>query len=284
MKKIFIPLLFTLIFILIFPYANACFVSSDIEIKFDDSIPPVPLGEKVATEVNITFSWGFGAFLPLPLTIYLEVESPSWAIVTLSKDSVQLNPMGLFGGEESKNVELKILAREETEAFIEYPLTIRAYTDGNFLINGAENEKSTYIMQDFYDRGIEVEFPSSISLIKGESRTVYLNITNNCNAPLTIEIEKENVSGFSFIYDETVNVPSHSTKSFRVTITAEEISRTYGWLNVTYYSPEKGERRYVEVPVYLISASEGVGGGSAISIAIIIIIIAIIIYAVWKKR
>ncbi|KAA0015328.1 hypothetical protein B6U81_00110 [Thermoplasmatales archaeon ex4484_30] len=278
-----LALLMLVLFLL--PYANACFVSTDIELQMEET-PTVPLGGKTTAEINVTISWGMGLFIPLPLMIHLEVEEiPSWLTISLSPTSFNITPIGFFGGQISKNVELTFYAHKETEAFIPNSFTIYAYTDKNFLMRASEKRKEFYVMQDFYDGGIVAEFPNNVKVIKGESTQVNMNITNNCNSPVVIEIKDENTTNFTLIYSDKFTISSHSEKSVSFRISSDKIGRENARIKITYYPSQKpSARNSIEVPVLLISASKGMAGGSAISVAIIIIIIAIIIYAIWRRK
>ncbi|MEM2715629.1 MAG: hypothetical protein QW762_02860, partial [Candidatus Thermoplasmatota archaeon] len=184
---------FVAIFVILLPVVNAGFINSDIKMEIEE-LPPLSLGEKVYRDLNISFKWGKGLLFPSSLEIFIEVEAPDWLIASPSESSFKITPQGFYGGEINKSIKVELFARKEVEAFLDYELKIKAYTNGNFFIKGCEEEIITHVMQNFYDRGIGVEFPSKISIIKGETLLLTMNITNTCNSAIDIEIATDNIS------------------------------------------------------------------------------------------
>ena len=155
---------FCTLFILlsVFPIAHAGFVSSSITIESENP-DAVPLGKTVTSNANITFSWGVGAIIPIPITITLEVlDVPSWLSVSLSRNEFPVTPSGLMGGQTSQNIQLSFRADAEIDAFEEHSLTLHASTTGNFIIKSTESSSAIYVMEDYVDNGLIIEALESI--------------------------------------------------------------------------------------------------------------------------
>ena len=282
MKDIIFMKKIALIFIILLPLANAGFINSDIKMEMDE-IPPISVGERISKDLNIIFSWGKGLLFPLPLEIYLDAEAPDWLTVSFSEKSFKITPEGFLGGEINKSIRVELFARNEVEGFIPYELKIRAYTDGNFLIKGCEEEIKTAVMQNFYDRGIGVEFPSRISIIRGETISLIMNITNNCNSIIEVEILKENISKIHLSYEKKISIPPHSKKSFNIRITANETGEESGKIILTYYpSANRNLTNSYKIPIDVIVSEKT--SNARILILIVIVIILVLIYFLWKKK
>jgi len=98
------------------PSAEACFVSSGIEIDVGD-VPSVPPSDSVTMDATVTFRWGFGSFIPLPVTIYFDINNvPGWLYASPSMHSFTVTPKGLTGGEEKKTITITLTSNKETAA------------------------------------------------------------------------------------------------------------------------------------------------------------------------
>lgn len=279
MKKIV-----ALLVIFLLPATNACIVRSDISLKVDEA-PPIPLENKVTINANLTFSWGFGAIIPLPVNIYIKAEGvPDWLDVSIYPDTITISPFGLFGGEESKNIQVQLYARKETEAYVLNSFTLHAYTNGSFLVKGSEATTNVYVMEDYMDREPYIQLPSAVNMKVGETKTISINITNRCNAPIYLELIHENTTGFSLSYKEKIRISPKATEPLPITIKAEKVGNVKGLLKFIYY-PIEDETRKNEVERYLeLTSRAKPGGGGAIAVGLIIVIIGIIVYVIWKKK
>jgi len=277
---------------ILLPSAEGCFVSSGIDL--DVSSPqPIPPSDSVTINANITFRWGFGSFIPLPVTVYLEVKDvPSWLYVSPSVSSFSVTPKGFTGGEEKKVIPIKLTANTETKAFSYESITLHAYTNGSFLVKGSETEKKVTVMQDFVDKGISTQLSdSTINLVKGENEKVYLNITNMCNGDIYVKI---NIMNLSSDWKVTATQPElvisskytgTPTKSIPLTFRASGKGSEEGWIEVTYYpssNPGWGEKT-VTIPVFVKSSEPGISGGAVASAVFLLLIIALIIAIIWRK-
>ena len=275
-----------LMLIAFFPISNACFVSSDITIECPNPDEIFP-NENVYVDATVSFSWGFGVLIPLPLVVNVEVlEVPEWLTITLSDDEFTFTPAGLMGGESSQNVRITFTTNREIDAFVEYIVKLHAYTDGNLLVKDAESIKKIYVMEGFIvGNGLVVEAPTAIDLYRGEEKTIYLNVTNNCNARVYVEIEKENITGYSLAFDESFPfaISSKDEKSIKMTVKAETSQEAQTNLNFHYY-PVGHEDETYDKQLSLTLRSTTKSGGGALAIGLVILIIAGIIYFVWKKR
>ena len=278
MKKL--AILLTILFAI---NSTAHFISSEMKLSVEEP-SVIGFGKTIYIDANITFSWGFGAIIPLPLIIFIEVKDcPNWLSVSLSENTITINPFGIFGGEISKNIRISLFAKEEAQAFIPYSFILHVYTNGSFLIRGAEAKEVINVMQDFYDKGLEIEIAQEIRIIEGDTKFVSLNITNNCNSGVYVEVEMENISSFS-MQPVKEFISYGKKKSISLYITANGIGEERGILKITYYPAEKPSiKNYINKEIMLKSYSKG-GGGGAIAVGIIIIIIGLIIYGIWKKR
>lgn len=276
----------SLFLIFIIPYnSSAHFIFSDIEINVEE-ISPIPLGKEITAEVNVTFTWGFGAIIPLPVKIYVEAENvPEWLSVRFSPSEFTITPAKLMGGEVSKTVKMMLKANKETTAYSIYSFSLHVYTNGSFLIKGCEKRKEISVMEDFVDNGLTIEAPSAVHLYKGDEEMIMLNITNNCNANINVELSTENATGFSFTFDKRIfSIPPKTKKSVLVTIKAEEIRETNAKIKLTYYPVGHQEKKnYEEYQMNLFSEAKA-GGGGAIAVGLIIILIGIIVFIIWKKK
>jgi len=271
---------------MLFPVAGAGFVSTSIDIEAN-SPPPIGLDESETIVANVTLNWGFGSFLPLPVEVYIELENvPDWLSVYVSPSKFTVTPDKIMGGSKGENVKITFKANKEVTAFIEYPVKIHAYTNGSFILRGSEATKEIYVMEDFVDNGLTIEKPSAVQLYRGELKTVYFNVTNNCNAPIYIEIEEENTSGFLLSYDEKIPVEAKGKAAIPIKIEAEESKEADIRLRFNYYpqfSPsQETVKNYEEIQLTLMSRTKPQGG--ALAVGIVIVIIVLILFAIWKKR
>ncbi len=277
---------------ILLPSAEGCFVSSGIDLDVSDP-QPIPPSDSVTINANVTFRWGFGSFLPLPVTVYLEVKDvPNWLYVSPSVSSFSVTPKGFTGGEERKVIPIKLTASAETKAFSYESITLHAYTNGSFLVQGSETEKKVTVMQDFVDKGISTQLSDSmINLVKGESEKVYLNITNMCNGDIYVKI---NIMNLSSDWKVTATQPElvisskytgTPTKSIPLTFRASGKGSEEEWIEVTYYpssNPGWGEKT-VAIPVFVKSSEPRISGGAIASAIFLLLIIALIIAIIWKK-
>jgi len=273
---------FVAVLVILLPVVNAGFINSDIKMEMEE-FPPVSVGEKIYRDLNINFSWGMGLLFPTSIEIFLEVEAPEWLVASLSENSFKITPQGFYGGEINKSIKVELFARNEVEGFVDYELKIKAYTDGNFFIKGCDEELITYVMQNFYDRGIGVEFPSKISIIKGETISFTMNITNNCNSAIDIELITDNISKIHLMHEKKFSVPSHSKKSLNLRISANETGEEDGKIILKYYpSANRNITNYVEIPVKIVCSEKA--SNLWVLILIVTIIILVLIYFLWKKK
>jgi len=278
MKKIVaLPLL-----VLLLPAVGAGFIPSSMTIDVDDP-PAIPSDTSVSTTADITFSWGFGAIIPLPVTVKVAVENvPDWVSVSVSPATFTITPSGITGGEQSQSVSITLNALKDVDAYVSYQMSLNASTDGNFLIKGSQASQDFYIMADFRDRGIIVDIPPEVSLYRGEQTQIYLNITNSCNAPIYVEIAEDNTTGFLFSHDEKVSVQPRETKAVPMRIKAEQSAQTDTKITLTYY-PVGHEDKSNERVVYLSLESRTKSGGGALAIGLVIVVAAVIAFILWKK-
>ncbi|MGC9555031.1 MAG: hypothetical protein ACP5EK_06940 [Thermoplasmatota archaeon] len=277
--------------VLFLPVAQACFVSSSLDLQIEE--PPLISPDDTETlTANLTLSWGFGAFLPLPVTIYVEVMgAPDWLYVS-PVSSFTLTPQGWTGGSESRTFSVKMSASEETSAFVYQDLTIRAYTNGSFLVRGSEDTQSFRVAQDFVHRDLAPQVSASaLTLYTGESQRVYLNMTNRCNADLAVTVKALNFSSdWTVRLDRTEMVipPSFTGNpevSLPLVFKAEGESEENGWLEITYH-PAKDSSwgpETVTVPIYAKSRDRGMAGGTIAAIIVLILLAVVIVALVWRK-
>lgn len=268
----------------ILPAASAGFISSDLELHVEEA-PPIPLNEAVTIKANLNFSWGFGAIFPMPLTIYIEFENiPDWLYVSANPSSFTITPLGWRGGSVGRDFTITFRAKDETNAFVIYNLVLKAYTNGSFLINGAESEKAINVMQDFNDRGLTIEKAKGKVKLH-ESKTFYLNVTNNCNAPIVVNIQQENESKFfELSYENNQIIPSKSKKSISFTVSAKKTGKETIPIKITYFPTGHEERKNDAYTTITLESYESASNIKAISIGIIIVIIASIIVVILKRR
>ncbi len=279
MKKIFAMIsLFMLL-----PTASAGFISSSINIDVDDP-PAIPMDKSVTVNANITLSWGFGMIFPLPATIEVSAENvPSWLTVSISPDNFVITPSGFTGGEAGKNVEISFHAIRETTAFVGESITIRASTSGNFLLKSSEATHTIYAMEDFVDNGLTIEAPSGVNMYKGEETTLHFNVTNKCNAPVYLQIEEENVSGFTFSHENNFAIGSKERKDISIKIKAEEAMEEKVKLKFIYYPPGHDEKKnYQEIEIPITSKTRG--GGGSLAIGLVVVVVLLIIFGLWKRK
>ncbi|MEA2053914.1 MAG: hypothetical protein U9O96_02175 [Candidatus Thermoplasmatota archaeon] len=277
---------------LFLPSAGACFVSSQLELNVEDA-PPVPPTDSVTINADVTFRWGFGSFLPLPVTIYFDTDDvPEWLSVSPSLYSFTITPKGFSGGEERKTISIKLTAKKETAAFSYDSFNIHAYTNGSFLVKGSEAEEKVTVMQDFEDKGIAPQLSDNmINVVKGGSEKVYLNITNLCNGDIYVKINTLNLSSAWKVTAAQTDfvVPSKyaggNTKSIPLIFRADGVSSEEGWIEVIYSpsaNPDWGEKT-ASIPVFVKSTEKGISGGAIAFVIILILIIVVVIALVWKK-
>ncbi len=270
---------------MLMPQAGASFVSANMEMSVDEA-SPVPADGSITINAHINFSWGFGVIIPTAVTIYIDAENvPDWLSVTCTPSSFVITPTGFRGGSIKRDIEVHLTSKQEIEAFTQYSFTLHAHTNGNFLIGGADAKKAVAVMQDFADHGIQIDHPSKVECSSGEEKTIYLNITNDCNAPVTISIERlNNSSAYSVSYDNNIIIPSKSQKQITMKIEAREIGTFDMPFRVTYYpTGYPGKSNAVTFSISLESKGMETDFVGVISIAIAIIIVAVIIAIAWKK-
>ena len=279
MKKIFV--MASLLMLL--PTVSAGFISSSINIDVNDP-PAIPMDKSVTVNANVTLSWGFGMIFPLPVTIELSAMNvPDWLTVSITPDNFALTPSGFTGGETGKNVEISFRALKETTAFVSEPITIMATTSGNFLLKASEASHIIYVMEDFVDNGLTIEAPSGIHMYRGEEATIHFNITNKCNAPVYLQIEGENVSGFILSYENNVAIGSKERKDISIKIKAEEATEERMKLKFIYYPPGHEEmKNYQEIDIPITSKTKG--GGGSLAVGLVVVIVILIIFGLWKRK
>ncbi len=275
------------------PSAEACFVSSGIEIDAGDA-PIVPPSDSVTMNANVTFRWGFGSFIPLPVTIYFDINNvPGWLYASPSVHSFTVTPKGLTGGEEKKTVTITLTSNKETAAYSYDSFDIHVYTNGSFLVQGSGAEEKVTVSQDFNDKGISAQLSdSTINVVKGESGKSYLNITNMCNGDIYVKINVMNLSSAWKVSSAQTDfvIPSKYTgdnsKSIPLTFRASGKGEEEGWVEVRY-SPSAnanwGEKT-VTIPVLVKSTEPGISGGAIATAILLLLIVAVIIAVIWGKH
>jgi len=273
-----------MVLLLFFPAASAGFVSSSLTIDAEEP-PAVPADGSVSMKANVTLSWGFGMFFPLPVTVEISVENvSSWLSVSVTPETFTLTPSGFMGGETGKDITITLRSIKETSAFVSEPITLRAKTSGNFLLRGAEASRQIYVMQDFADNGITIEAPSAVHMYRGEEKTIYFNITNKCNSNVYITIEPDNITGFTLSHDSSISIPSKERKAVAVRIKADDIAEERAILRFGYYPPGHEElKNYQSIELPLESHARPGGGSLAMGIVVALVIILIIV-GIWKKK
>ena len=219
------------------------------------------------------------------VTVYVEAkEVPDWLSVSISPTKFTVTPTGFFGGSSSKNIQITLMANREVTAYVSYPLKIHAYTNGSLILRGSEATEEIYVMEDFVDNGLTIEKPSAVNFYVGEEKEIHLNITNNCNAPVYVEIEEENTTGFSLSYEEKkISIQTKARKAITIRVTAGEAKEAKIRLKFNYYPIGHEEKKNYEMEeITLLSRAKPQGG--AIAIGIVIIIIALILFVIWKKK
>jgi len=266
------------------PVASAGFISSSLTIDAEEP-PAVPPDGSIKVAANVTLSWGFGMFFPLPVTVEVSVENVSdWLSASVSPASFTLTPAGITGGETGRDITITLRSLKETTAFVSEPITIRAKTSGNFLLRGAEASKQIYVMQGFADNGITIEAPSGVHLYKGEEKNIYFNITNKCNSNIYLTIEAENVTGFTISHDSSISIAQKERKTVAIKIKADESTEERAIFRFGYYPPGHEElKNYQTMELPLESHAKPGGGSLAIGIVVAIIILLIIV-GIWKKK
>ncbi len=273
------------------PSAEACFVSSGIEIDVENPSPIPPSGS-VTMNATVTFRWGFGSFLPLPVTIYFDINNvPEWLYASPSLHSFTVTPK-FTGGEEKQPVTITLTANKETGAFSSDSFDIHAYTNGSFFVKGSEAEEKVLVSQDFDDKGISAKISdSTISVVKGGSEKAYLNITNMCNGDIYVKINVMNLSSSWKVTSPQMDfvVPStytgDNTKSIPLTFSASGSGAEEGWIEVTY-SPSGAQNwgeKTVDIPVFVKSSEPGISGGAIASAIMLLLVVAVIIAFLWSK-
>jgi len=289
-------ILFSLL-VLLLPAASACFVSSDLTVNVDQPQPvPSEDGDSVRLEANVTFSWGFGAFLPLPTTINVGVQdTPEWLMVSLDQNQLSITPQGLLGGDVSRTVSMTLSSVTETRAGSYDTFTLSLETPGNLLIQGTSYNETIQVSQEFVDNNITVELSDSdIRLNKGERQKVHLNLTNQCNGEVAVQVEVMNLSdawevtSTSPFYDSTLYIPSSyegdDTASLPLTFESNEATTENIWLKITYQStdsPDKGGTRLEAMS--LRADTEGISFGTIAAVIVGILVILVIVAVVWRK-
>lgn len=288
--------LFSLV-ILLLPAASACFVTSDLTANVDRPRPiPSEGGDSVTVEANVTFSWGFGAFLPLATTIKADVQdTPEWLTVTLDKNQISLTPQGFFGGEISRSVFITLSSVTETEAGSYETFTFSVETAGNLLIQEASYNQTIEVSQAFVNNNISAELSArSIRLTKGERQKVHLNMTNQCNGEVAVKVEVMNlsqawdVSSTSPYYGSTLYIPSRyggdNTASLPLTFESNEATTEEIWLQITYWSTDDPGQEYTFAKSMSLRAdTEGISIGTIAAIVIGILVILVIVVVIWRK-
>jgi len=288
--KVFGAILFLVLF---FTAAEACFVTSTLDVQIDQSeqvyIPP---NDSVTLTANITLSWGFGAFLPLPVNIYVDVtDVPDWVYAS-PINSFTITPDGWSGGSESQIVTIKLSSEEETSAFVFGDITVHANTNGSFLVQGSEDLQTLRVAQDFEHRQLVPQLSTNaISMNTGEMRRVYVNLTNRCNADLVVLIEPMNFSSdWSIRMDHSeFIIPSAYTGNPEVSIPllieAEDSSEENGWLAISYYPSKDIEwgPETLTISLNVKSQNEEMSGGTIAAVVVGILIVVVIIVLIWRK-
>jgi len=285
-------ILFVAMFAIFLPSAEACFVSSGIEMDVENP-PAIPPSDSVTINATVTFRWGFGSFLPLPVTIYFDINNvPDWLYASPSLHSFTVTPKGLTGGEEKETITITLTSSKETTAYSYDSLDLRAYTNGSFLVKGSEAEDKVTVSQEFNDKGISARLSdSTISVVSGESKKSYLNITNMCNGDIYVKINVMNLSSAWKVTSTQTDfvIPSKytgdNTKSIPMTFRASGKGDEEGWIEVTY-SPSANNNwgeKTVSIPVFVKSTEPGISGGAVAAAILFILVIAVIIAVIWGK-
>ena len=273
--------------------AEACFVTSTIEVRVEqsDQVYISPTDSLILT-ANLTLSWGFGAFLPLPVNIYVEVtETPSWVYVS-PIDSFTLTPQGVKSGSDSKTFTIKLSSSEETNAYVFQDLILHAFTNGSFLVRGSENSQTIQVAQDFNHRELTPQVSmSTISLTTGDTQRLYLNMTNRCNADLAVSVKPMNFSNDWQIRIDRSEfiIPSSFTGDPELAIPllfkAESSSEENGWLEITYYPVKDAGWGPVTktIPLFVESQDEGIPIGTIAAVAVGLLVIVVIVALIWRK-
>ncbi|MFO8133162.1 MAG: hypothetical protein R6U10_04425 [Thermoplasmatota archaeon] len=291
-----VTILFLLV-VLLLPAASACFVSSGLTANVDQPQPvPSEGGDSVRLEANVTFTWGFGAFLPLATTINVDVqETPEWLAVSLDQNQISITPQGLFGGAISRTVSMTLTSATETRAGSYETFTLSLETPGNFLIQGTSYNETIQVSQEFVDNNITVELSDSdIRLKKGERQKVYLNMTNMCNGEVAVQVEVMNLSdawevtSTSPFYGRPLYIPSRyegdDTASLPLTFKSSGATTEDIWLKITYQSTDNPARGGTYIEAMAVRAdTEGISVGAIAAVVVGILVILVIVAVVWRK-
>lgn len=274
-----------LTFLLIVPGVGAGFINSNLTIEGQNP-SAIGLDESESTTVVINYSWGFGNLIPIPVTVVISAENiPDWATVSISPETLSFTPTGIKSGKVSSSVTVSFHSYKEVPAFISEDVILKALTNGNFILKGAEATKSLSIQADFVDKKILVGFPTLVNMYAGEEKSITFNITNKCNARITVEIAEENVSDLSFIYDTTrIEIPSQETKSIVMKIKADKAQQVTPGITFTYYPIGYPQRTFTQTEYLTITSENRSGtGGGALAIGLVIVVIAVILFVIWRK-
>ncbi len=291
-----VMVLFSLV-VLLLPAANACFVTSELTANVERPEPiPSEGGDAVRVEANVTFSWGFGAFLPLTTTIQLDVlETPEWLSVSLDRNQLSITPQGFFGGEISKSVYMTLSSVKETEAGGYDTFTLSLETGGNLLVQEASDNQTVEVSQAFVDNNITAELSDrDIRLVKGERQRVHLNMTNLCNGEVAVQVAVMNLSdaweatSTSSGFGSTLYIPSRyegeNTAQLPLTFEANEATTEDIWLQITYHSTDNPDRGgTVMRPMSVRADTEGIPLGTIAVVAVGILVILAVVAVVWRK-
>ncbi len=292
--KVIAPFLLLVLFL---PATGACFVSSDLSTNVGQPQPIPPEGDgSVTLEANITFTWGFGAFLPLATTIKIAAQdTPEWLMVTLDKNQISLTPQGLLGGETSQSVFMTLSSVTETQAGSYDTFTLSLETPGNLLIQEASYNQTIQVEQAFVNNNISAELSQrSIRLMEGEREWVYLNMTNQCNGEVAVQVEVMNLSdgwevtSTSPYYGGTLYIPSayegDNTASLPLTFESNKATTEEPWLKITYSSTDEDGQEYTFTkPISLRADTEGISIGTIAAVVIGILVIIVIVAVAWRK-
>ena len=283
--------------VLLLPAASACFVQSDLTANVGQPQPvPSVDGGSVTLEANVTFSWGFGAFLPLATTIRLDVQdTPEWLTVNLDQNQLSITPQGFFGGDISQSVFMTLSSVQETAAGRYDSFTLSLETAGNLLIQEASYNETIQVEQAFVNNNISAELSSrSIRLMKGEQQKVYLNLTNHCNGEVAVQVEIMNlsqaweVSSTSPYFGSTLYISSRyegdDTAQLPLTFESKEATTEEIWLKITYSSTDDPGQEYSFTRSMSLRAdTEGISVGTIAAVVVGILVILVIIAVVWRK-
>ena len=288
--------LFSLV-VLLLPAASACFVQSDLTANVGQPQPvPSVDGGSVTLEANITFSWGFGAFLPLATMIRLDVkDTPEWLTVNLDQNQLSITPQGFFGGDISQSVFMTMSSVQETAAGRSDSFTLSLETAGNLLIQETSYNETIQVEQEFVNNNISAELSTrSIRLMKGEQQKVYLNLTNRCNGEVAVQVEIMNLSQAWEVSSILPNFGSKlyisskyegdDTAQIPLTFESKEATTEEIWLKITYSPTDDPGQTYSFTRVMTIRAdTEGISVGTIATVVIGILVIIVIIAVVWRK-